>query len=176
MKFKYSRIIFFLSMSLIFLSISNISSIETEGTSATSESKQKLISLNTGYLEIGGVAGHYSFNYDRILLQTNLVNISVGVGFSHGVIESDIKFTPRFPLRLNFFRSIVGVHHAELGLAYNPYLTPRNDLYHSVFANLGYRYQKTVGGLFIKAAFSPMIFNNAVKFIPWAAVSVGYSF
>jgi hypothetical protein len=132
--------------------------------------------VNTGFIEIGGVGGHYSLNYDRVLLETNIMNLSAGIGLSHGIIESDMKLTPRIPIRVNVFRSIMGNHNAELGVAYNPYYTAYNDLYHSIFANIGYRYQDPSGGLFIKAGFSPMIFNNAMKFIPWGAISVGYSF
>ena len=62
---------------------------------------------------------------------------------------------------------------------YNKNKVNTNGIDHAILLRLGYRYQKSQGGLFMRAAFTPIIYdssNEGYGFLPWAGLGMGVSF
>ncbi|NOS90357.1 MAG: hypothetical protein HOP30_00395 [Cyclobacteriaceae bacterium] len=139
---------------------------------------------NGGFLELGGSGALYSLNYERQLPHGLLAR----VGFTY--------LPPRtiaFPLT---FGKIFGKksHHFEIDaglLLANSSETLSNNSVKRVNVILGtgfvgYRYQKADKRMFYRAGFScfyrflyrESYFNDEppTKFLPWAALSIGYRF
>lgn len=154
--------------------------------------------MNGVFLELAGVGGPYSINYER-QFHTNLVG---RVGFSY--LGSDFLI----PVSLS---KIFGEkrHHFEigLGLTFNRYkitigsrtilITGGNQQqviqqkldvywYNSLYLTsfIGYRFQKPDKKFFYRCGFTPLWrfyntdpeSNKLYQFIPWGGLSVGYRF
>ena len=134
----------------------------------------------------------YSLNYDRIFVVSNKFRISTRIG---------VHFTNKFPLE--FYRTFCipfemsglysiynNKHFIELGsgISYlNSYdrITNHTEDILILALRLGYRYQKSVGGLFVKIGFVPLydwlVFNPdpAVPHHTWllsGGLGIGYTF
>lgn len=150
------------------------------------------------FLELAGVGGPYSINYER-QLHNNLA-VRVGVNYlGRGFL---------IPASVNKIFG-VGKHHFEIGLGLTfyhsegtagsfsilytrgnpPQVTQQqlefystNVLYLTSF--LGYRFQKPDKRFFYRCGFSPLWrfynmdaeSNSVYEFIPWGGMSVGYRF
>lgn len=88
-----------------------------------------------------------------------------------GVLNSDFTVTPQF--NMLFGRK----HFFELGIGA---AFPFGDGETLIPCRLGYRFQKENGGLFIKAAYTPIYFLGGEYFgrlfKPWGGLSLGYTF
>ncbi len=142
-----------------------------------------------GFIELGGNAGLYSLNVDRIYFYREKLKISARVGCA--INMNSIYYEPIIVLENNFIL-FQNPHHLELGLGgtlqrrFNEKVN-QPDVYHwenilfSVW-RCGYRYQKQDDGLFFRAAITPIIMSNdALGFHPnyfqlWAGFSIGMSF
>lgn len=131
---------------------------------------------NTIYLELGGNAALYSFNYDRLLAN----NISARAGIGIFSIEDDLGISvdiTAVPVTVNY---IVGKdrNNFELGLGIL-YVSGNLDI-GTVSSSgvlgtavLGYRHQKPEGGVFYKASVTP-IFGQG-EFLFWVGAGIGYT-
>ena len=143
---------------------------------------------NTAFVEWSSQGPLYSVNYDRIIRQGEKMSYSIRAGFS---LE---KKAFSFPVG---FSALTGAkdHHAEFSLLFIPYidqgqkdktLTKENaDKYVYINPGIGYRYQKSGGGLFIKVAAGPSIFLDPPsddfwkmdpKLDAFVSAGVGFSF
>ena len=78
---------------------------------------------NTVFIEIGGNAGQYAFNYGRIFYQKEAFKLTATSGFSLWAekIDGSTVWNPALPLELT---SLLGRnrHHLELGFGITPFL------------------------------------------------------
>ena len=161
------------------------------------QSKAELFTAkNIVYLDLGGNAGQYAFNYGRVFHQKGKLKLSASVGFSmwyQGSI-SNTRWLPAIPVELTAFYGKSN-HHLEIGAGVTSYLG--NSIYFdqetfesvdkvvlSAFIPLrvGYRYQKPEGGFFFRVGYTPIIdfpprTGGNWSFNPyWAGLSFGKSF
>ena len=130
----------------------------------------------------------YSINYDRIFRQGEKLAYSFRAGFS--IYNNTVSF----PVGVNFITGL-NEHHAEFSLTVIPHIdhhahligssNTESDKYIFVNPAIGYRYQKTNGGIFLKAAVGPSIFldppsndfwNMDPKLYAFGSIGVGISF
>jgi hypothetical protein len=138
------------------------------------------IKKNSVYVELLGSSPLlYNVTYDRLLSGEGKFRTSVALGFQYifdreidGFLNSDFSMTPQFNLlfgRKHFFELGVGAAF-QLGNAEAVVFPIR----------LGYRFQKDEGGLFFKAAFTPLYIPGdgfyGYPFLPWGGLSAGYTF
>ena len=144
---------------------------------------------NAAFIELGGNAGLYSLNFDRIYYYKEKLKISARLGFAphfNGIYIEQIY------LLENNFILFSNPHHLELGLGatmqrrYNE--RPKqidNYFWENIafgVARCGYRYQKQDDGFFARAGITPIFMSSDAEgfhsnyFQFWAGVSVGVSF
>jgi hypothetical protein len=142
-----------------------------------------------GFIELGGNAGLYSLNIDRIYFYKEKLKISARVGFAphfNGIYIEQIYILE------NNFIFFQNPHHLELGFGstmQRRYNERPNQIDNYFWENIlfgdvrcGYRYQKQDDGFFARAGLTPVFMSNdAEGFHPnyfqfWAGVSVGVSF
>ncbi|WP_207432032.1 hypothetical protein [Sabulibacter ruber] len=157
---------------------------------AQSTTPPEKISRNTVFLEIGGNSLVYSLNYDRILVNKPTFKLAGRIGGMYlkntGIIENGGYHMYSFPLELSYLHG-KGNHHLEIGVGVNPSIEKQFDFdrtNYSIFplVRLGYRYQRSDGGLFFKAGFTPIIQTRKdIKYItdsplaPWGGIAIGYT-
>jgi hypothetical protein len=147
------------------------------------------IKKNALSLEIAGTGILYSFNYDRMLLINENMRFAVNIG---------TWYIPPMPSLSDFNYMIGGTvgfstlfgktkHFAELGLNLS-YINMKDiddNVFHTLYQpiRIGYRFQKDEGGLFLRAAFMPMISivqDPDAEFLypvtPNFSASIGFSF
>lgn len=151
----------------------------------------KFISRNSFHIELGGSGLYYSLNYERNIINRDILKTSVQIGiryFPGGF--TDITF----PFGINEQFSF-NMHHIELGFGMVPtrqiFRDPSEqyEIIHSYWINpltgrLGYRYQKPDGKFIWRIGFTPFlgregkIFNPQGPyklFAPWGSISLGYA-
>jgi hypothetical protein len=155
---------------------------------------QSIQAKNAFYFELAGNGIYYSLNYDRILYQKNSFKTSarIGVEVLPNKLQDFQDLRPAMPIEVNALVG-KGKHHIETGLGLTPYI---DDKYGFVdrdgnrhlakqgkkittmsLIRIGYRYQKTEGGLMFRAGFTPILFQgNNFDPVPFAGVSIGKSF
>lgn len=142
-----------------------------------------------GFIELGGNAGLYSLNVDRIYYYKEKLKVSARVGFAphfNGIYIEQIYILE------NNFILFKNPHHLELGLGVT--LQRRNNerpnqidtyFWENILFSVwrcGYRYQRQDDGFFIRAGLTPVAMSNDALgfhsdyFQMWAGVSVGISF
>jgi hypothetical protein len=144
---------------------------------------------NAAFIELGGNAGLFSLNIDRIYYYREKLKISGRLGFAphfNGIYIEQIYIVE------NNFIFFKNPHHLELGLGatlqrrYNERPNePDNYFWENILfsvARCGYRYQKQDDGFFVRAAITPAMMSSDAEgfhsnyFQFWAGVSVGVSF
>ena len=168
---------FFLLIALLAASLS----------AACSDSTNTIKSRNAFYVALGGQGNKYSVNFERVFHTGSRVNYSYSVGYSRSGKEYSV------PVTINAFTT-GKQHHLEMSLAMIPYVakhtfskgTIDSDKQMYVKPSVGYRYQKTTSGLFIKASAGPQIFldpasSNMMKvepklLAPSAQLAIGFNF
>ncbi|MGL5788125.1 MAG: hypothetical protein ACRCX4_15115 [Bacteroidales bacterium] len=157
---------------------------------AFAENQNDKNAKNAVYLDIMGIGGWYSLNYERILYSMNRLNLGVSAGVSANHLKDFTgTFNPdwSFPVSVNAFYG--RTHHVEFGLGStfasvvraNSDYDPERGLNINLGLTLGYRYQKPGGGFMFRAAYTPIIpvyrkYSEEGGFKNWLSVSVGYSF
>lgn len=157
-------------------------------------------SKNAAYAEFLGNGFAYSLNYERLLLQDNIMSIRARAGISAGFLN--IFTGVGLPLELNFAFLEKNGHALECGTGFawfngkSSYRNKDRELVSSSRYNVcdinlrvGYRYQKPGNGLVLRAGFLPVfavvsppeVRNNSFfpfgkTFTPWGGISVGYAF
>ena len=144
---------------------------------------------NSIFVELGGNAGVFSLNIDRIYYYKPTFKISARFGAA--VDMNHIYFEPIAVIENNFI-FFKNPHHLEMGLGatlkrrYNEKISGNNDYFweNILFGvtRIGYRFQKQDDGVFIRAALTPVVTSNdalgfhANYFQLWAGASIGISF
>lgn len=137
------------------------------------------------YLEIAGIGGYGSLNYENVQYQKNNFMLSIRSGIStYHLTDFMNKFNPDIiiPLAVNV---LYGKNHlVEFGFGQTitniVYSDPINFMQNrstklSSNLTLGYRYQKKQGGIVFRGGYMPIIENNKY-FRHWAGISFGYAF
>jgi hypothetical protein len=141
------------------------------------------------FIELGGNAGLFSLNIDRIYYYKERLKISARAGFAphfNGIYIEQI-----YVLENNFIL-FKNPHHLELGFGatmQRRYNERPNEIDNYFWENIlfgaarcGYRYQKQDDGFFVRAGLTPIFMSrDAEGFHPdyfqfWAGVSIGASF
>jgi len=163
------------SIFILFVIFTSTQTSFSQGNKDTTQIKR-----NSLYIEIGGNTGSYSINYDLIICHKNNFKLTGRVGFS--ILPTNTCPTV-FPIELNGLYGKTK-QYFEYGIGYSPIIylgknkEKSSDL---ILARLGYRYQKTDGGLFFRIGFTPIIKNaddefGQFRFTPWFGVSIGKTF
>jgi hypothetical protein len=143
------------------------------------------IAHNIVYVEIGGIAGYGSLNYERAFFIKTKWTLSARVGISTmNLKDYTNKFNPDILVPFAVYGSYGSNHKAEIGIGQLYENVVRADLsefkpirvshFNTVFS-VAYKYQRKHGGLFIRVAYSPIIDYEGV-YRNWGGVSIGYSF
>jgi len=140
---------------------------------------------NILYIEIAGVGGYGSINYERVMHCKKNMMFTMRCGIStYHIVDFTNKLNPDIiiPFALN---GIYGQNHKiELGVGEtfsNIIHADINDLkpkrmtnFHTILS-IGYRYQKNTGGIIFRCTYTPIFeFNRYYRH--WAGISLGYSF
>lgn len=134
---------------------------------------------NAVFIEFLGNGGYYSVNYDRLFPWGELFAISTRAGFAFVPFQyedSDQNYiSHRYPLELN---GLVGhePYYFEMGLGYTPYYKQDGNFGHVILWRIGLRYQNNNPGVFIRAGFTPEIYEEEFLFHRWGGFSVGINF
>lgn len=142
-----------------------------------------------GFIELGGNAGLYSLNIDRIYYYKEKLKLSARLGFAphfNGIYIEQI-----YVLENNFIL-FKNPHHLELGLGatlQRRYNEKPDEVDTYFWENIlfsvwrcGYRYQKQEDGFFLRAGLTPVVMSNDALgfhsdyFQFWAGLSIGLSF
>ncbi|MDP1803377.1 MAG: hypothetical protein Q8L81_18585 [Bacteroidota bacterium] len=152
---------------------------------------------NSLFLEVGGQGGFYSIGYDRILEINGKIRHTSSIGLSYLFfgVGSKTNLRPQI-FSLPYSNNIVFKNGFELGIGATIllYTETRTSYYHGgsstntdinpyLFAvpRIGYRYQKNTGGVFFRAALTPLIKlisgdPSFYRVLPWGGISIGKSF
>lgn len=144
---------------------------------------------NAGFIELGGNAGLYSLNFDRIYYYKDKLKISARVGFAPHF--NGIYIEQEYVLENNFIL-FTNPHHLELGLGatlQRRYNERPGQIDNYFWENIlfsvwrcGYRFQRQDDGFFFRAGLTPVAMSNDAEgfhsnyFQFWAGVSFGMSF
>ncbi len=143
------------------------------------------ISKNLLYLEVGGIGGYGSLNYERIILIKEKLKIGARIGLStYNVTDFRTKFNPDVIIPIGINGLYGNSHKIMVGfgqtisniVSVNPsnWRTQRKTNLHLNFS-LGYRYQKNEGGMMFGISYTPMVeFYKSYRH--WVGISVGYMF
>jgi hypothetical protein len=114
---------------------------------------------HTLYVEGSTRGPVYTMNYDRMFYLGEKVSYSYRIGFHW--LHDEIGI----PLGISLITGTED-HHAEFSLTLTPYIDRVNylfregnisDKYLYITPGVGYRYQKPMGGLFLKALVAPLV-------------------
>jgi hypothetical protein len=132
---------------------------------------------NSIYIEVLGSSYFlYNITYDRIIYHKNNLGVTTGLGIQ--AIPSGWGMVASFSTQANL---IIGhIHYFETGIGFTYYIG--NEYCAPI--RIGYRFQRDKGGLFFKAAFTPVIQkayfmdwdNEHVRIRPWGGIAIGVSF
>ena len=157
--------------------------------------ESKMPTTNAIFLELGGNGVLYTVNYDRLLAQDYGFRVGIGyLGVSSGSNNGDGTSASAslliIPATFNYFLAShtdgkVGSSKFELGAG-----IVLVDLSANVSgggignafsksglggtATIGYRYQPSDGGVLFRVGFTPIFGSGG--FLPWAGISVGFTF
>jgi hypothetical protein len=144
----------------------------------SAQTSNDIIKRNSVYVEfLGSSPMYYNLTYDRLILGKDKMRFSAALGVQYifdleadGALNSDFSMSPQF----NFLFG--SKHYFELGIGAAFPFVQRGVVFPF---RLGYRFQKEEGGLFFKAAFTPIYFPDGffgMPFLPWGGLSVGNTF
>jgi hypothetical protein len=175
------------------------------------------VSRNTIYLEAFGQGLYNSISFDRLLKLNKKIKRSVSTGLT--LIPSKELFVIATPISYNYLIGEKSNHHLELGIGFTPmfmndgnisvitgsemhFRASQNMFFSFVTPKIGYRYQRSNGGLFFRLTFTPPIaginvygntkgqgnslsdsyvegFRSAAFFgsyvFPWGGMSIGWT-
>ena len=152
---------------------------------APAQFSTKRMAANTVYLEVFGMGGYGSINYERLVLRHK--NLHVGVRLGAGTyrlrdFETHINPDITVPFAVNAYYG--KTHHIELGVGQTftsivkaspvDFKVMRDNSFSSNI-NIGYRYQKHSKGMMFRMNYNPIMSTNSV-FKHWYGVSIGYAF
>ncbi len=166
-KFKMKKIIL---ISIIFF-------IGVINTSAQNNETSPIVRKNAIFLEGGGSALWYSLNYEHRYILKPMHRITLGAGTSLLPLASDVSFIGFLSAGYLYGNT----HSLEIGGSAGSVFTEK-EFVGSI--RIGYRYEGPKGLLF-RVGFSPVYTKFAETglkeysgkgFVPWAYISLGYTF
>lgn len=177
-----SKVIY--AIKVLMITIIAILVMVLKGSSA--DSTHVIQSKNTFYIQLAGIGNAHSINYERVFRQGAKLNYSYSAGYA----PANKAFS--VPVSLNAFTA-GKQHHFEMSLAFIPHVEKHSfktteDLDKQMYIkpSVGYRYQKSTKGLFVKIAAGPQIFMDPPSYNVWsftpqliapsAQVAMGFSF
>jgi hypothetical protein len=137
------------------------------------------------FLELGGVGGYGSFNYERIALLKNHSWVALRVGVStYRIKDFTLSFNPDIIIPFTVNGCLGKQHKVEIGVG-NTYSnivhadqkdgSPQRVIRMSTIFSMGYRYQKSSKGPVFRCVYTPIIENHS-RVRHWAGMSIGYAF
>jgi len=150
------------------------------------KSQTNIFPKHTIVLDIGGIGGYGSLNYERTFFSKNDFFISYKAGFSFYRLkdfEREINPDLLFPISLQYHRKFKN-HQAVLGVGQtiSSIVKASADFASKIRRNrlslsgiIGYRYQKDNRPFSIQISYTP-IFERYKTFQHWGGISFGYSF
>ena len=146
----------------------------------------RTISKHSVYLEIGGLGGFGSINYENKIVLKNKFSLGIRCGFSTvHIVDFTRKFNPDliFPVSVQL---LYGLKHCiEVGVGQTLSNFPAVELekspIHTRITNFsttftaGYRFIHQKTGIFFRCGYTPIIENNKY-YKHWGGVSIGYAF
>ncbi len=138
---------------------------------------------NAVFIELGGVGGFYSFNYQRNISLNEHWGINAGIGFSlWDASIVDFKGMPIMPFQLRTFYKInnknsinFGVGCAVMNWNFQSSSLYKYDKYAQ--AQFGYQYNFSRDKFFLGVSFTPFIYDSDhYEFFPFGALRFGYNF
>lgn len=150
-----------------------------------SQSKPDKISTNVVFIEIAGLGGYGSLNYEKLLARKNKFRYTARIGLStYRIRDFTNKFNPDIILPITANALFGNNHKIEIGVGKTytnivransfDFKPNRSSEFTTIFS-FGYRYQKNTPGLLYRCAYTPILsFNNVLRH--WLGVSLGYSF
>lgn len=142
-------------------------------------------SHNVLYIEIAGIGGYSSLNYERIVFGNNKFKFGLRVGIStYNITDHTTKFNPDIIIPIAINGLYGNNHNIEFGLGQtisnivqaNPsnWKPKRMTNLHANFT-IGYRYQKDKGGIIFRCSYTPIIeFYRYYRH--WGGITIGYAF
>lgn len=158
------------------------------------------IKKNTVFLEVSGITGIYSINYERLLLKNRTFNLALRGGFAimSGNISGSSHYDSRviFPLSLSIIKNAYKNHFLEVrvGLTnslfmYKDYsgrglgdstnnFVPTTKLKNTFIPSIGigYRYQPEINGLFLNALVQKIVYFSEDNWYGNFSLGIGYVF
>ena len=139
---------------------------------------------NAVTIELMGIGGFGSFNYEHTLFSVHAFHLDGRIGLSTiHIIDYRRKLNPDLLIPFMVSASYGHRHRAEAGFAESFSAVvkagekgqPYRKLEFNPSLYLGYRFQPSPSGIFFRIAYTPML-NYNYRFHYWGAVSIGYSF
>lgn len=141
---------------LSFYLICGISSFPQDNIRTSVEDKPRMQKKSAVYLEfLGNSATVFSINYDRIIKEfsDSYLNVTIGYGNYLGL---DARTGFNIPFSLNYSFGKTTNHHFELGVGGGlNFLTDDDSSRMLLSSRVGYKYQRSRGGFYFRAAFTP---------------------
>lgn len=136
------------------------------------------------YLEAGGFGGLGSINYERVSFHKQLFQLGprIGIGFNR-FVDYQKKFNPdiSIPFGVNFSFGTNWKAEIGLGTTFSSVVQVGADLEPERIsqvhgnASIGFRYQKSSGGLLVRGGYSP-IFEKFSYLRHWPYLAIGIVF
>lgn len=149
--------------------------------------RERPVVENSVSIEIGGNALAYSFNYDRVLIQTDYYKGTVRIGAGVVPYPNSIKENRTWLFIPVEYNNLFGPenHFLEVSLG-TTYSTSIQGANHWITARLGYRLQQFQTGFFLRTGLvliyipyaNPQAYNYELQnvVLPFPAIALGMSF
>ena len=152
---------------------------------ANSQTDTIQFSRNILYIEVGGIGGYGSLNYERIVFAKANLMIGGRIGIStYNITDYTTDFNPDIIIPIAITGLYGRNHKIEFGFGQTisntvqaNHLNWEAERTTNIHANftIGYRYQKDKGGIVIRCSYTPIIeFYNYYR--QWGSISIGYAF
>ena len=136
---------------------------------------------NSVFLELGGMAGLMSLNYDRSFYLSNSDGISIGIGLPPLILFGE--GTLLVPIQVKYFNQF-GKHSIEGGMGFSLMADAGSGYEYefpldmAIFAIAGYKYSVIGDRFYAGIAFTPLLgkIKTGFEFFPWGALRFGYKF
>ena len=140
---------------------------------------------NVIYLEVLGIGGYGSVNYERVVYHKKYFMLALRFGLStYHIKDYTNKFNPDILVPFAINGSYGKNHKLDYGtgvtfsnIVYADFtkFKPKRTTSFITNFHIGYRYQKNTGGLIFRCVYSPIIEYNKY-YRHWAGISLGYAF